>query len=59
MRYLKIKSIIFEIILSSDSDNFESDNNIINQEYALYQTNKFIILNYKHIADNKITVRTR
>lgn len=55
MRYLKIKSIIFQIDLCDDSENLESDKNIINPEYALYTTNKFKILNYKHIADNQIT----
>ena len=56
MRYLKIGSIIFEIDLCEDSNNFELDDRIINPEYALYQTNKFIILNYHHIANNNITV---
>lgn len=55
MRYLKIKSIIFEIELFDDSKNMESDKNIINEEYALYTTNKFKILNYNHIAQNEIT----
>jgi hypothetical protein len=55
MRYLKIGSIIFEIDLCEDSENLELDNQFINHEYALYQTNKFKILNFKHIADNEIT----
>ena len=53
MLYLKIKSIIFEIQLCEDSLSYESDK--INSEYALYETDKFKILNYKHIANNKIT----
>jgi len=55
MRYLKIKSIIFEIDLCEDSENFESDDKIVDPQYATYQTNKFKILNYTHIADNQIT----
>ena len=55
MRYLKIGPIIFEINLYNDSENRENDETIINAEHALYETNKFIILNYRHIADNDIT----
>jgi len=53
MLYLKINSIIFEIELCENSLKYESDK--INPECATYETNKFKILNYKHIANNKIT----
>ena len=55
MRYLKIGSIIFEIDLCNDSENRENDETIINAEHALYETNKFIILKYHHIANIDIT----
>lgn len=61
MYYFKIKSIIFEIELFEDpkfinySNINDNDNKNINPEYALYSTNKFKILKYKHIADNNIT----
>jgi hypothetical protein len=55
MRYLKIGAIIFEIELCEDSTNNENDSSIINVDHALYETNKFIILKYNHIANNEIT----
>jgi len=55
MRYMKIGPIIFEIELLDNSNHDESRLDIVDPIYALYSTDSFRILNYKHIANNNIS----